>query len=141
MKQGKRKKRGGLCQGLIANLLIRCHLEPMDSNLAGKGPPSISRSMDLEILIGLGKTFMKKGTDGEIRLSKQNRTNRSRSQTAESTPDDNRSQMAKTTANTPLPMPAITKIGLQRGTMAISPRRPLRHCPRQRLLKPTYRGA
>ena len=36
----------------------------------------------------------------------------------------------------PLPTPAVTKTGLLRGTMALSPRRPPRHYPRQRLPKP-----
>ena len=107
-------------------------------------------------------------TDGEIRLSKQNQTNRSpsrsqtaestsdygRSQTAESTPDYSRSQTAESTpdddyhaiahaggyqnqpieghdghfpmtATAPLPTPVVTKTSLQRGTMAITPQRPL----------------
>ena len=46
----------------------------------------------------------------------------------------------RTTIIMPLPTPTVTKTGLQKGTMALSPQRPLRLCPRQRLLKPAYRG-
>ena len=44
------------------------------------------------------------------------------------------------TTTTPLPTPAVTKTSLQRGTMAISPQRPLRHYPRRRLLNQPTEG-
>ena len=66
---------------------------------------------------------------------------RPRSQMADLTPDGSQSQTVESTSTTPLSTSTVTKTCLQRGTMAISSRRPLRHCPRRRLLKPAYRGA
>ena len=48
---------------------------------------------------------------------------------------DGRSRRQATTVM-PLPTPAVTKTGLLRGTMVLSPRRPPCHYPRQRLPKP-----
>ena len=69
------------------------------------------------------------------------RSNPSRGQTAGvKRPKPEGRSRRQTTIIMPLPTPTVTKTGLQKGTMALSPQRPLRLCPRQRLLKPTYRG-
>ena len=43
------------------------------------------------------------------------------------------------TASTPLPTPAVTKTSLQRGTMAITPQRPLLRFSRQQLREMVYK--